>query len=103
MSRQYNIALIPGDGIGPEVIREAVRVLKHIEKRDDRFSFAFREFPWGCDFFQRTVEQTDTEIGHSDLVRIGETEGKAHINRVFILYGLSPFSARITRGLLYFF
>ena len=27
-----NIAVIPGDGIGPEVVREAVRVLKHFNE-----------------------------------------------------------------------
>ena len=59
MNRQYNIALIPGDGIGPEVIREAVRVLKHIESKDSRFSFAFREFPWGCDFYLRHGKMMD--------------------------------------------
>ncbi len=29
------IALLPGDGIGPEIIREAVKVLKAVEKRSD--------------------------------------------------------------------
>ena len=61
MSRQYNIALIPGDGIGPEAIREAVRVLKHIESKDSRFSFAFREFPWGCDFYLRHGKMMDDD------------------------------------------
>jgi len=27
MSRNYNIAVIPGDGIGDEVVREGLRVL----------------------------------------------------------------------------
>jgi len=42
----YNIALLPGDGIGPEVIREAVRVL---EKTGDIFghTFAFEPFLLG--------------------------------------------------------
>ncbi len=29
---RYNIAIIPGDGIGPEVINETVRVLEHVSK-----------------------------------------------------------------------
>ena len=31
MSR-YNIAVLPGDGIGPEITREAVKVLEFIGK-----------------------------------------------------------------------
>ena len=32
---QYNIALLPGDGIGPEVVAEGVKVLKRIEQLTD--------------------------------------------------------------------
>ena len=30
MSRAYEIAVIPGDGIGPEVVREGLRVLERV-------------------------------------------------------------------------
>jgi len=44
------IAVIPGDGIGPEVVREAVRVLKHLgETRDLQLEFV--DFDWGADKF----------------------------------------------------
>ena len=44
------IAVVPGDGIGPEVIREAVRVLKHLgETRDLQLKFV--DFDWGADKF----------------------------------------------------
>ncbi|HKV35285.1 MAG TPA: 3-isopropylmalate dehydrogenase [Pyrinomonadaceae bacterium] len=44
------IAVIPGDGIGPEVVREAVRVLKHLgETRDLQLKFV--DFDWGADKF----------------------------------------------------
>jgi 3-isopropylmalate dehydrogenase len=44
------IAVIPGDGIGPEVIREAVRLLKHLgETRDLQLKFV--DFDWGADKF----------------------------------------------------
>lgn len=44
------IAVIPGDGIGPEVTREAVRVLKHLgETRDLQLKFV--DFDWGADKF----------------------------------------------------
>lgn len=38
----YKIALLPGDGIGPEIIAEAVKVLKAVEKRFN-LSFSFVE------------------------------------------------------------
>jgi 3-isopropylmalate dehydrogenase len=44
------IAVIPGDGIGPEVTREAVRVLKHLgDTRDLQLKFV--DFDWGADKF----------------------------------------------------
>lgn len=44
------IAVIPGDGIGPEVTREAVRVLKHLaDKRELQLKFV--DFDWGADKF----------------------------------------------------
>ncbi len=47
----YNIAVIAGDGIGPEVIAEGIKVLKKIEEIDDRISFNFTSFPWGCEYY----------------------------------------------------
>jgi 3-isopropylmalate dehydrogenase len=35
MAMQFNIALLPGDGIGPEVVAEGVKVLKRIEALTD--------------------------------------------------------------------
>ncbi|REB07105.1 tartrate dehydrogenase [Sporosarcina sp. BI001-red] len=49
--KTFKIALIPGDGIGPEVVSEGVKVLKAIEKLDPTLSFAFTEFPWGCEYY----------------------------------------------------
>jgi 3-isopropylmalate dehydrogenase len=33
MSQEFNITVLPGDGIGPEVIREAVKIIKIIESK----------------------------------------------------------------------
>ena len=33
MSQEFNITVLPGDGIGPEVIREAVKILKIVESK----------------------------------------------------------------------
>ena len=54
--KKYNIAVIAGDGIGPEVIGEAVKVLKAICASDDRFDMHFTEFPWGCEYYLKNGE-----------------------------------------------
>ena len=45
---KYNIAVIAGDGIGPEVIEEGKKVLSGIAKMDGSFEVEFTDFPWGC-------------------------------------------------------
>ena len=49
----YKIALIPGDGIGKEVLPEAVNVL---EKVGGKFgiSFEWQEFDWSCETYAKT-------------------------------------------------
>lgn len=54
--KKYNIAVIAGDGIGPEVIGEAVKVLKAICALDDRFDMSFTDFPWGCEYYLKNGE-----------------------------------------------
>lgn len=49
----YKIAVIAGDGIGPEVINEGVKVLKKVSELDGRFRFEFTYFPWGCEYYLR--------------------------------------------------
>ncbi len=47
--RQLRIAVIPGDGIGKEVIPEGIRVLDAVGARHG-VSFQWDEFPWGCEY-----------------------------------------------------
>ena len=54
-NKNYRIALIPGDGIGKEVIPAAVKVLQAAARSlADRFSLSFDEFEWGCEYYLRT-------------------------------------------------
>jgi tartrate dehydrogenase/decarboxylase / D-malate dehydrogenase len=50
------IAVIPGDGVGPEVVAESRKVLEFIAGRDPSVTFAFDEFPWGTDYYLNTGE-----------------------------------------------
>ena len=49
--KKHSIAVIPGDGIGPEVIDEAVHVLGRVAEKSGAFSFDFDFFPWGCAYY----------------------------------------------------
>lgn len=51
---KYKIAVIAGDGIGPEVIAEGVKVLEAAARLDGSFSFEFTYFPWGCEYYRET-------------------------------------------------
>ncbi|MEW9677566.1 tartrate dehydrogenase [Lentibacillus sp. L22] len=59
--KNLKIALIPGDGIGPEVIAEGVKILRAIEKMDSSLSFSFSEFPWGCEYYLREGKMMDDD------------------------------------------
>ena len=50
----HKIAVIAGDGIGPEVINEGIKVLKEVARLDGGFNFEFTHFPWGCEYYKET-------------------------------------------------
>lgn len=47
--KTYNIAVLPGDGIGPEVTTEAIKVLHTIKAIDQSIHFNFTEFLWNSE------------------------------------------------------
>ncbi|MEK9722155.1 MAG: tartrate dehydrogenase [Rhodospirillaceae bacterium] len=49
----YNIAVIAGDGIGNEVMPEALKVLEAVAHKHD-LSFSFDERDWSCERFHKT-------------------------------------------------
>ena len=48
--KTYKIALIPGDGIGADVIAAGWRVLQAVARRRD-FTLEGETFPWSCDYY----------------------------------------------------
>ncbi len=50
----HKIAVIAGDGIGPEVIDEGIKVLNQVAELDGGFNFEFTKFPWGCEYYKET-------------------------------------------------
>ncbi len=55
MAESYNIAVIPGDGTGPEVIREGVKVLESVSSRFG-FKLNFHYYDFGGERYLKTGE-----------------------------------------------
>ena len=72
---QYKIAVLPGDGIGPEVVSEAVKVLMALEKPFPNLRLIFSEHPCGAAYYQQTgkdlPEETLEACRTSDAVLFG--------------------------------
>lgn len=75
---RYTIATIPGDGIGPDVVAEAVKALKTVAKVSG-FSIEFRAQPMGGAAFEATgvpLPKSTVEACHaSDAVLLGAVGG----------------------------
>lgn len=57
----HKIAVIPGDGIGPEVLKEGIKVLNQGAKCHGGFNFEFTFFPWGCQYYLKTGKMMDED------------------------------------------
>ncbi|MFC2091424.1 3-isopropylmalate dehydrogenase [Elusimicrobiota bacterium] len=53
--RKYNIAVMPGDGTGPEVVAEGVKVLKAVGAKYG-LKYEFNEFDFGGERYKKTGE-----------------------------------------------
>ncbi len=58
---KYKIAVIPGDGIGTEVIAEGIKILEKAAELDAGFEFSFEYFPWGCEYYCKTGKVMDDD------------------------------------------
>ena len=80
----YKITLIPGDGIGPEIVREAVKVLDTVGKKF-RHNFNYTEILMGgCSIDACGVPLTDEAVSvakASDAVLLGAVGGNVGNSR----------------------
>ena len=71
----YRIAVIPGDGIEPEVIAEGVKALERVAALDGTFRFEFTHFPWGCEYYLThgcmMAEDGMETLSHFDAILLG--------------------------------
>ena len=72
--KTFRIAVIPGDGIGKEVVPEGIRVL---EAAGRKFGLAFHwdSFPWSCEYFLAEGRMMPVDglarIRHHDAIFLG--------------------------------
>src|SRR5260221_13613067 len=75
--REYRLAVLPGDGIGPEVITESVKTLTALGDIHGGFCFDIQQFDWSteCYLRERALMAADglavLERGNFDSIRIG--------------------------------
>lgn len=73
--QNYKVAVIGGDGIGPEVIAEGVKVLDAVAKIDGSFAFDFTHYPWGCEYYLQTgrmmAEDAMEQLSKADAIFLG--------------------------------
>jgi tartrate dehydrogenase/decarboxylase/D-malate dehydrogenase len=55
---RFRVAVIPGDGIGQEVVPEGLRVLDSLSEQP---RFAYEHFPWGCQYYLQTGRMMDDD------------------------------------------
>lgn len=64
MTHGLSVACIPGDGIGPEVVRVARRVLEAAAEVHGGIKFEFVEFPWSCGYYMaNSLMMPDDALG----------------------------------------
>jgi tartrate dehydrogenase/decarboxylase/D-malate dehydrogenase len=58
--KNYSIAVIPGDGIGTEVMPPALDILDTVAGRHG-FGLSYTHLPWGCEFYARHGRMMDED------------------------------------------
>ena len=99
-NRKYRLAVIPGDGIGKEVVPEGLRVLEaaakkfNFELQLDSFDFA------SCDYYQKhgkmMPDDWKTQIGTHDAIFFGAVGMPAILPGPHFAVGIAdPVSPRV--------
>jgi len=74
VSSSYRIAVIPGDGIGMEVVPEGLKVLETLASQFD-ITFEFEHFDWSCERYLETgammPDDGIEQLSHFDAIFLG--------------------------------
>ena len=91
--RHYQIAVLPGDGIGPEVITESVQTLTVLAQLYGGFQLDVQQFDWGTERYLREGDMmpkdglTMLERGGFDGILLGPI-GDPRVPDHLTLWGL---------------
>ena len=89
--KTYNIACIPGDGIGKEVIPAGQSILQALAIATGKFRFNFENFGWGGDWYRAHGEMMPVDgldaLRNKDAILFGSA-GDPHIPDHITLWGL---------------
>jgi tartrate dehydrogenase/decarboxylase / D-malate dehydrogenase len=91
MTQAHRIALVPGDGIGKEVVPEGLRVLDAAALKFG-LSFAYDHFDWSCDHYLQhgsmMAADWKTQIGSHDAIFFGAVGWPATVPDHISLWGM---------------
>ncbi|ANU26105.1 tartrate dehydrogenase [Planococcus versutus] len=92
--KAFKIAVLPGDGIGPEVTKEAVKVLEAINQQNSTFAIEFKEFEWGSEYYlangQMMPDDGLDQLKNFDAILFGAVGDKRVPDRVTIWELIMP-------------
>jgi tartrate dehydrogenase/decarboxylase/D-malate dehydrogenase len=87
---RHRIAVIPGDGIGKEVIPEGLRVLDAVARKH-KVDLQLDHFDWSCDYYLKhgsmMPENWKEQIGHHDAIYFGAVGWPATVPDHVSLWG----------------
>jgi tartrate dehydrogenase/decarboxylase/D-malate dehydrogenase len=73
--KTYTLAVIPGDGVGQEVVPEGLRVARRVAEVTGSFEIQTRDFPWSCRHYLETGAMMPadglSQLADSDAVYLG--------------------------------
>jgi tartrate dehydrogenase/decarboxylase / D-malate dehydrogenase len=71
----FRVAVIPGDGVGKEVIPEGLRVLRRAGEVTDRFRIETTDYPWSCEYYlangRMMPEDGLSQLADADAIYLG--------------------------------
>lgn len=90
--KNYEIAVIPGDGIGKEVVPASLKVLDTIADIHGGLKFEYKEFPWSCDYYMEHGKMLPDDglkiLGNFDSIFLGAIGNPQLVPDHVALWGL---------------
>ncbi|MCW1305930.1 MAG: tartrate dehydrogenase [Candidatus Parvarchaeota archaeon] len=73
--KKYKIAVLPGDGIGKEIIGEGVKVIEMASELSNSFKIDYTNLPWSCELYKETKKMMPDDglkiLADHDVIYLG--------------------------------